>query len=188
MVSDVHLLALQPLPPTLKVAEAATCPNDAPCTVRLAAPVPARFPSRAELARATAKETDCDADPIAHPTETITRRLAPIPIDVLLGIDESEIQALLSHTLALIRDEIVRNADTNPAPNILTLVDPVIATFIITAALKAPWAPDHASEEVAGVPAAVTAARLLPAEPALGRHLRPVSDIHLELSQTVRPS
>ena len=55
-VSDSHVLLSDQLPPTLTPTQYTVDPNDAPCTVTLPAPVPARF------ARLTALITPADVE------------------------------------------------------------------------------------------------------------------------------
>eukprot|EP00961_Rhodomonas_salina_P153453 2066210-Rhodomonas_salina.1 len=78
-VSDPHVVASQPVKPTVASPLKSLCPRDAPWIVTLAEPVPATFVLRSVLEKPISAEIPSDALPTLAPIVIITRRVPDTP-------------------------------------------------------------------------------------------------------------
>ena len=129
-VSDLHSVLSHLDCPRRTITVMATIPNPAPCTVTLAEPVPARFNRLNTLMLPRSTEYTALRLPEHSPPVMTTRRVPRVALPIRHLIDVSDRHAVASQFEMSTRSDTVRTDKPNPAPRMVTLVDPVTALFL----------------------------------------------------------
>ncbi len=129
-VSDSHLVCSQELRPCLPAPDIHTTPIPAPCIVTLSAPLDAPLLRHAPLNDPPSPEKASLALPTRVFTLTLAIRLPALPCPTLHRTLVSDIHTVSSHDVCPTRPPIpVVPASPSPAPDIVTLADPVPPRF-----------------------------------------------------------
>ena len=131
--------------PIRTITVVATIPSPAPCTVTDAEPVPARFNCLNLLKLPRSTEYTALRLPERSPAVITTRRVPRVPQPIKHLTDVSDRHAVVSHFELPTLPDAVRTNKPNPAPRMVTLVDPVPALFLriweltLCRSIENPW-------------------------------------------------
>ena len=187
-VSDSQLVLSHIVSPCRTAVVYAPDPSPDPCKLTLAEPVTATFTRLSTLAPPTSPDNAVVTLPTRPPMLTATRRLCPpSPPPPRHTTDDSDI-----HPLASLDDPVRKTALPHVAPScpphIVTLADPVPATFTPSTTLILAPSTEYASDELPPLAPTLKSALRLPTTPAPSLQRTLVSDFQPVASHAVPPA
>jgi hypothetical protein len=185
-VSDAQLVCSQELPPCLPAPDIHTTPIPAPCIVTLSAPLEAPLLRHAPLNDLPSPEKASLTLPTRKFTLTVAIRLPALPCPTLHRTLVSDIHTVSSHDVCPTRPPIpVVPASPSPAPDIVTLADPVPPRFDCPTTLILPRSTDCDNVVLPTLCPTLIATRPLPLVTSPTKLTTQVSDTHLVTSAAV---
>ena len=182
-VSDIHVVRSHPVCPPRAPPVAPLSPSPAPCTVRLADPVPAALAWRIPLPAPTPEENASLLLPTLLPSDTVSRRLPSPATPARHVTDVPDTHPLCSIAVHPVRPRELCERSPRFPPCSVKLADPDLAPFARPATLTLPTSADRLVLTLPCLCSNVTTAALLPVPPCTAWHRSDVSDPHDVASQ-----
>ena len=187
-MSDSHAVCSADVSPDLPAPDPSLNPMFAPSTVNLPDPVDPTLPRLTTLPPQPSNVSSWLPLPPRIPTVTDTRPLPVVAPPVWHTTDVSDAHTLPSQPDPPTPPRPDASTRPSPAPDTVTLADPVPAPFARLTELTSTPSDENTPLLLPALPAAVTTARRLPIAPCPARHKMHVLDCHPDSSHTLPPT